>query len=1229
MATLEKKLSLLIKEQLPEFVKHENLNFIAFMKAYYEFLESGELVLTSLGSVDAVLSETQPATAGTSNYIIFQDTNRYRPDEDNKILLEDTTNGAFINGETITGQTSKATATVRVEDINENSRLFISAQNKFLTDETVIGATTGATGKIVSYTANPVQNVSQLLEYFDVDETIDSFFTEFKETFLRTLPDKLATSTTGVDSFAVDKRKLLKNIKDLYRSKGTKKGHELFFRILLKEDPELYYPTKDVLRTSDGSWIQDTIIRITQGDSTILMEDASTINGDIFLLMEDGGQIQLQDSVYGTSSLLNLSGQTITQSAVIDPSIAVGQPYYGLGYPIINKATATVEAAYGFDFGGDKITELVINKDSIDGTFYTGHTISGVDNSDSDVTLIGKLTTCINSYNATSSSSTQYLRTTDPITITADNGERGAANIASVTSGTINEIIVDSGGSGYEVGDVITVTNDNTGGTALGAAVELVNGGIAPEAGDLVGEFEITLESGTSGGPGEILTEFNNMVIKNRTGVFSLNETITGQTSKTTATVLINDTTTTLEYSPVASTLDGSINASANVITVTDATGFPPNGATLLIDSEEIIYIGVSGNDLTGCSRGANNTTAASHTTGTRVLTTFVVNEVILGATSDFKATIVTLDNNVYIKQQKAYDMEATDHIILENQTVYSDGIVGNKIAQESGTGSGDVTDVRITSEGYGYYSLPTLALPTTSPRTGGTVFAKGTSVGKIGDINIGNPGAHYTTTTYLNSYTNFLCTTISGSFILNETVTGGTSGATARYKDTQATINILSLDTVVGTFVAGETITGGTSGESAVINSYTLSEGYAVTDVIAKTSGAYSNQDGWVGEKAKRIQDSYYYQDFSYVVKTGTSINNWRDELIAAIHPAGFALFGQIDLATAVQSIANITSITGLGPVLKRIFITLFGRRLGTTDQAPINPTPDAGNQFLSPYGAPHYGHHLKVDAGTGNFTFAETITGGTSGATGKVASDVTADDGVRIVTYVPVSGIFVVGDLLTGGGSGKTATVFEVYGLRGFRDVTLNKYIELSIRTGPTTSVASALPAMVDAERYKFANSMVDSATSTRTFTPGSTTYNVYPVYLTALTTITSAINASVTTIPVAATDNLPTEGTIKLGTEEITYTGRSTSSGAGNLTGATRGANSTTAASHLINANLTLVRNAIRQGNEGVSVGYRIQDWATDYNGQSITLGDVINTPGKKNNISPPTELTIWVT
>ena len=105
--------------------------------------------------------------------------------------------------------------------------------------------------------------------------------------------------------------------------------------------------------------------------------------------------------------------------------------------------------------------------------------------------------------------------------------------------------------------------------------------------------------------------------------------------------------------------------------------------------------------------------------------------------------------------------------------------------------------------------------------------------------------------------------------------------------------------------------------------------------------------------------------------------------------------------------------------------------------------------------------------------------------------------------------------------------------------------------------------------------------------------------------VTTITSGLDASTTTIPVAATDNLPTQGTIQLGTEEITYTGRSTSSGAGNLTGGTRGANSTTAASHSSGANLTLVRNAVK-----LKHGWRISDWATfDDQLTTVTIAKVM--------------------
>ena len=58
-----------------------------------------------------------------------------------------------------------------------------------------------------------------------------------------------------------------------------------------------------------------------------------------------------------------------------------------------------------------------------------------------------------------------------------------------------------------------------------------------------------------------------------------------------------------------------------------------------------------------------------------------------------------------------------------------------------------------------------------------------------------------------------------------------------------------------------------------------------------------------------------------------------------------------------------------------------------------------------------------------------------------------------------------------------------------------------------------------------------------------------------------ISSDINNSVTTIPVNTSKPFTTSGTVKIGSEQITYTGID----GNNLTGCTRGANSTSAASY----------------------------------------------------------------
>ena len=92
---------------------------------------------------------------------------------------------------------------------------------------------------------------------------------------------------------------------------------------------------------------------------------------------------------------------------------------------------------------------------------------------------------------------------------------------------------------------------------------------------------------------------------------------------------------------------------------------------------------------------------------------------------------------------------------------------------------------------------------------------------------------------------------------------------------------------------------------------------------------------------------------------------------------------------------------------------------------------------------------------------------------------------------------------------------------------------------------------------------------------------------------TTLSAGINNSVTTIPITSSTGFPATGTVGVGTEQITYTGV-----AGNtLTGATRGANSTTAAAHLSAAAIGTVfstpsnYNALSAGPVGVAVGATI--------------------------------------
>jgi len=72
--------------------------------------------------------------------------------------------------------------------------------------------------------------------------------------------------------------------------------------------------------------------------------------------------------------------------------------------------------------------------------------------------------------------------------------------------------------------------------------------------------------------------------------------------------------------SGVSTTLSAGINAAVTTIGVASVTGLPTAGGIIIIGTEQITYSGISSLNLTGCVRGVNGSTAATHSTSDAVL---------------------------------------------------------------------------------------------------------------------------------------------------------------------------------------------------------------------------------------------------------------------------------------------------------------------------------------------------------------------------------------------------------------------------------------------------------------------------------------------------------------------------------------------------------------------------------------------------------------------------------
>ena len=875
MAKFDKKISNLVSRQLPAHIQANHPLLVEFVKQYYVFMDSAQITLSSVTASDQILLE-----AATGGFVALNATNEFGKDDGDYILSEQTSVGEFTKGETITGATSGQTATILAED-TDALKLYVTENSLFVTGETITGSTSGAQGIISRYRPNPNAHLTQLLEYADVNDTIDDFFKQFRNTFLQTLPNTL---TNGLD-----KRQLTKNIISLYKAKGTKAANEIFFRALFNETPELYYPTVDMMRVSDGNFDTEQILKATL---------SAPSNGNMNNLV---GKTITQTDIVGNSTVDSAS--TVVEKATIS-NISLNGVTHDVATFVLNKdsTSGSFSSSGGdglvLDTAADENDDIILDGTDSSSTNAgdrliqnTKSVFTGVDNTDEDVTIECNIESILD--NVTVNTGGQYYSVGENINFTKEKGGTGAiAQIEQVTYGVIDSVQIENGGSGYVVGDTLSVTNP-TSGSGLAGTVAVVNGGFTLE-GDTHDDGILLLEQGTDF---QLVMEAATNSSSNDITRIRLSNKGGGYLSLPTVTVTSSSGSSALVY-PVSSSVGKAL--SAKVIDHGFRYETPPEVSPKLhIQIDTLSSNFTSGETITASSEDYIALEAYEQIDFPILLEDF--RQAVIRLEDFERGDLVTEDGEQFALEEFVTDAvpESASPDFLRDETD-NDRIVYNEYVLK------DNTDYIVLNG------------------TDGSSTNAGGKIQRDDQVSA------------------------SGSF---ETFDAAT--------------NILTLKEVTGTFDDKVTITGSTSTETARVRNHnpqdTKATMTATVGTAIETDGSNTGVDGQLSESTKKVQDSLYYQDYSYIIKVGESITEWRDYLKSAIHPAGFYFQGEVAIKTQLNAkmktgytrISGLTETDEVVEILKVIFSEKIGRRLGTpTDGTSLRSTPQLGIEGSASFG-------------------------------------------------------------------------------------------------------------------------------------------------------------------------------------------------------------------------------------------------------------------------------------
>ena len=289
----------------------------------------------------------------------------------------------------------------------------------------------------------------------DIDSSIDEFESQFFNTFGSLIP---------IDSVA-DKSFLLKNTLPLYQSKGSENSFKFLFRLLFGQEATLSYPKNNVLRTSDGKWQVDKVLRISTDISSVYTADGNTkefkllskMSKDQITVYVNGVLVTTGFTVYQDyqkiifNANLSLNANLEIFHAAIDKNILVNRKITGL----LSNAYGLVEKNFASVLNNENILELYLDNKTLVGEFVVGETLK-TDTFVGDVLVEIRIRSVSELKEITVTSSGGSYNVGDPVLIVAPLSQvTPTAFVSKTFKGIIDSVNIINGGAGYQVGSKI------------------------------------------------------------------------------------------------------------------------------------------------------------------------------------------------------------------------------------------------------------------------------------------------------------------------------------------------------------------------------------------------------------------------------------------------------------------------------------------------------------------------------------------------------------------------------------------------------------------------------------------------------------------------------------------------------------------------------------------------------------------------------------------------------